>query len=91
MGITPVEFTTGEEEEIIDAEDKEIAEEEELVCPPQPTIIDDQIEHQVDVSEKVPNPPLIPVPYPKGSRELRSLSYGTAPAPKFLTQELNGL
>jgi hypothetical protein len=45
--------------------------------------IDDHIEHQVDVSEKVPNPPLIPVPYPRASREL---SYGTiGPLSKLIT------
>jgi hypothetical protein len=88
MGITQVEFTASEEEEVFDAEDKEITEEEGLFGPPQPVTIDDHIEHQVDVSDKVPNPPLIPVPYPKVSRALRSLSYGTAPAPKRLAREL---
>jgi hypothetical protein len=75
MGITRVEFTASEEEEAIDAEDKEITEEEGLFGPPQAENIDDHIEHQVDVSDKVPNPPFIPDPYPKASRELRSLSY----------------
>jgi Reverse transcriptase (RNA-dependent DNA polymerase) len=45
----------------------------------------------VDISDKIPNPPLISVPYPKGPRELRSLSYGTAPAPKRLARELKSL
>jgi hypothetical protein len=45
----------------------------------------------VDVSDIVPDLPLIPVPYPKGSRELRSLSYGTALAPKRLARELKRL
>jgi hypothetical protein len=86
-----MEFTASEEEEVIDAEDEEITEEEGLFGPPQPVTIDEHIEHQVDVSEKAPNPPLIPVPYPKGQRELRSLSYGTALAPKELARELKGL
>jgi hypothetical protein len=34
MGITKVEFTASEEEEIVDAEDEEIAEEERLFSPP---------------------------------------------------------
>jgi hypothetical protein len=34
MGITQVEFTASEEEEAIDAEDKEITEEEGLFGPP---------------------------------------------------------
>jgi hypothetical protein len=91
MGITQVEFTPSEEEEAIDAEDKEITEEEGLFGPPQPVAINDHIEHQVDVAYIVPNPPLIPVPYPKGSRDLRSLSYGTAPAHKRLARELQSL
>jgi hypothetical protein len=74
MGITQVEFTESEEEKFVDAEDEEIAVGEGLFGPSQPVTIDDQIEHHVDVSDKVPNPPLIPVPYPKGSRELRILS-----------------
>jgi hypothetical protein len=45
----------------------------------------------VDVSDKVPNPPLIPAPYPKRSREFRSLSYGCALSPKQLAQELKSL
>jgi hypothetical protein len=91
MGITQVELTAGEEEELIDAEDEEFTEDEGIFGPPQPVTMDDHIDHQVDVSHKVPNPPLIPVPYPKGSRELRILSYGTAPAPKRLARELKGL
>jgi hypothetical protein len=36
--------------------------------------------------------PIVPVPYPKVSRELRSLSYNTIrPAPKRMTRELQGL
>jgi hypothetical protein len=69
MGITQVKFTASEEEEIVDAVNEAIAEEEGSVGPPQPVTIDDCIENQVDVSDKVPNPPLIPEPYPKGSRE----------------------
>jgi hypothetical protein len=91
MGRNQVEFTASEEEEAIDAEDEAITEEEGLFGPPQPVTIDDHIEYQVDVSDKVPNPPLIPVPYPKGSRELRSLSYGTDTAPKRLARELKSL
>jgi hypothetical protein len=91
MGITQVEFTASDEEKIVDAEDEESAEEEGLFGPTQPVTIDEHTEHQVDVSDKVPNPPLIPVPYPKGSRELRSLSYGTAPAPKSLSLDVRGL
>jgi hypothetical protein len=54
--------------------------------------MDDPIEHQVDVSDKVHNPPLIPVPYPRASREVRSLSYGTnGPASKRMSRELKGL
>jgi hypothetical protein len=62
-----------------------------LFGPPQPVTIDDHIEHQVDVSDKVQNPPLIPVPYPKESRELRRLSNGAAPSPKRLARALKGL
>jgi hypothetical protein len=65
MGITEVEFTASEEEEAIDAEDEEITEEEGLFGPPQPIIVDKYIEYQVDASDKVPHPPLIPVPYPR--------------------------
>jgi hypothetical protein len=91
MGITQVEFTASEEEELIDAEDEGITEEEGIFDPHQPVTTDDHIEHQVNVSDKVPNPPLIPVPCPKGSRELRSVSFGTAPAPKRLARERKGL
>jgi hypothetical protein len=80
--ITQVEFTASEEEEIVDSEDNEIKEEEGIFGPPQRVTIVDHIEHQVDVSDKVPYPPFIPVPYPKGSIELRNLSYGTARAQK---------
>jgi hypothetical protein len=73
MGITQVELTPSEEEEAVDGEDKEIAEEEGLCGPPQPVTINYHIEHQVDVSDKVSNPTIIPVPYPKGSRELMEL------------------
>jgi hypothetical protein len=73
MGITQVEFTSTKEEED-DAKDEEITEEEGLFGPPQSVNDTDHIEHHVDVQDKVPNPPLIPVPYPKGSRELRSIS-----------------
>jgi hypothetical protein len=90
MGITQVEFTASEEEEIVDAEDEEIAEEEGLFGPHQPVTIEDHIEHQVDVSDKFLNQPLTPVPYTKGSRELRSLSYGTAMSLKRLARELKG-
>jgi hypothetical protein len=69
-----VELTAREEEEIVDAEGNEIAEEEGLFGPTQPVIIDDHIKLKVDVSGKV----LIPGPYQKESRELRSLSYGAA-------------
>jgi hypothetical protein len=61
MGITQVDFTASEEEEIVNAEEKEITEEEGLFGPPQPASIHDHIEYQVDVSDKVPNPPLVPV------------------------------
>jgi hypothetical protein len=54
IGIAQGEFTPSEDEEIVDAEDNEIAEEEVLFGPPQPAK-DDHIEHQVDVSDKVPN------------------------------------
>jgi hypothetical protein len=91
MGITQEEFTASEEEEYADAEDNEIADEERFFGPPQPVTIDDYIEDQVYVSDNVPNPPLLPVPYPNGSRELRSLSYRTVPAPKLMTRELKGL
>jgi hypothetical protein len=91
MGIAQVELTASEEEEMVDIDDEEIAEEERLFGPPQRVTITDHIEHQVDVSDKVPKPPLIPVPYPKGSRGLRILSYGTAMAPKRLTREVRGL
>jgi hypothetical protein len=91
MGITQVEFTASDEEEAVDTEEKEITEEEGLFGPPQPVTIDDHIEHQVDVSDKVPNPQLIPVPYPRGSRKLRSLNYGYTLAPKRLTRDLKGL
>jgi hypothetical protein len=40
------------------------------------------------VSDRVPNSLFLPIPYPKGSRELRSLSYEI---PKWMTQELNGV
>jgi hypothetical protein len=83
---TQVEFTASEEE-IVATEDEKTAEEDGFFGPLQP----DNVEHQVDVSYNVPNPQLIPVPYPKGSRELRSLSYGTAPAPKRLARDLRGL
>jgi hypothetical protein len=36
--------------------------------------------------------PIVPVPYPKASREFRSLQYGTiGPAPKRMTRKLRGL
>jgi hypothetical protein len=82
IGETQVELAASEEEVADDAEDDEIAEEKGLFVPPQPVTIDDRIEHQVDVSDIVPNPLLIHVPYPKGSRDLLSLSYGTALAPR---------
>jgi hypothetical protein len=53
---------------------KKIEEEEGFCVPSQPITIDNYIEHQIDLSDKVPNPPFIPVPYPKASRELKSLS-----------------
>jgi hypothetical protein len=63
MGNTQVEFTAREEEGIIDIEDDEF----EFFGPPRPITIEDHIKHQVDVSDKVPSPPLIPVPYPKAA------------------------
>jgi hypothetical protein len=87
MGITQVELTSIEVEEIVDTEDNEIAEEEGLFGPPQPVTIAQHVKLQMEVSEKVPNPPLIPVHYPKVSRELRSLTYRTAPAPKWMARE----
>jgi hypothetical protein len=40
-------------------------EEEGLFGPPKPHTIDDYMAHQIDGSDKVTNPPLIPVPYTK--------------------------
>jgi hypothetical protein len=57
MGITQVKFTASEHEEAVDAEGEEISEKEGLFGPPQPVTIDDHIENQVDVSDKLPNPP----------------------------------
>jgi hypothetical protein len=46
MGITQVEFTASDKEEIVEAEDEEIAEEEGLFHPPQPMYqIKSQIHH----------------------------------------------
>jgi hypothetical protein len=58
---------------------------------PQPPISeDDFVEQQMDVQPDTA--PIIPVPYPKVSRELRSLSYGTiGPAPTRMTRKIQGL
>jgi hypothetical protein len=47
----------------------------------------------MDIPPSIPTPtPIIPVLYPKVSRELQNLSYGTiGPAPKKNSQEVLGL
>jgi hypothetical protein len=90
MEITQVDFVSSEVEgEDVEDEEKIGAEQEgdNHVGPPPE---DHFVEQQMDVPPATA--PIIPVPYPKVSRELRNLSYGTIePAPKRMTRALQGL
>jgi hypothetical protein len=73
MEITQVAFVSSkvEDEEEVGAEQ----EGDYHVVPPPPITKDDFIKQKMDVP--LATAPIIPVPYPKVSQELRSLSYGT--------------
>jgi hypothetical protein len=79
--ITQVDFVSSEVEE------EEIEDEEEVDGPPPPITKEDFIEQKMDVPQAKAK--IVPVPYPKVSRELCSLKYGNiGPAPKRMTREL---
>jgi hypothetical protein len=78
-----------EEEE--GGEEEELNEEQEGPFDQQPTNEETHTELLVD-TKVIDRPSIIPVPYPKSTRELRSLSYGSiVPSPKKLSRELSGL
>jgi hypothetical protein len=93
MKITQVAFVSSEVEEDEIEDEEEVGAEQEgynHVGPPPPITEDDFVEQQMDVPQATA--PIAPVPYPKVSRELRSLQYGNiGPAPKRMTRELRGL
>jgi hypothetical protein len=93
MEITQVDFVSRQ------VEDEELEDEEEVraeqggdnhVGPPPPITEDDFVEKQMYVPPYTA--PIVPVPYPKVSRDLCSLNYGTiGPASKIMTRRLRGL
>jgi hypothetical protein len=73
MNITKVNFITSEVEEEEDGEEEE--QDEELLFDLPSTAEEDHTEQLVDTTT-ASKPSIVPAPYPKSKRELRSLSYG---------------
>jgi hypothetical protein len=91
MDINKVNYMTTEVEEEEGGEEEEPNEEEEGFSDLPSTTEEAQTELLIDatVTDK---PSIVPVTYPKSTRELRSLSYGTiGPAQKKLSSDLKGL
>jgi hypothetical protein len=87
-----VNFVTSEveAEEEVEVEDEQYVEQEVATALPSTTEYD-HTELLVDPTTTI-KPSIVPVPYPKSARKLRSLSYGTiGPVPKKLSRELRGL
>jgi hypothetical protein len=86
-----VNYITIEVEEEDGGEEEEPNEEQEGPLDLPPTTEEAHTELLIDTKVSY-KPSTIPVPYPKSTRELRILSYGSiGPAPKKLSGELKGL
>jgi hypothetical protein len=84
MDITKVNYMTTEVEEDEGGEEEEPNELQEVFFDQPPTTEEAHTELLIDTTA-TDKPSIIPVPYPKSTRELRSLIYGTmGPAPKKL-------
>jgi hypothetical protein len=92
MGISQVDFITSEvEKEEVDEKEKEELERKDYAVPPFPITNDDHTEQLMDVTTVAKSDTIV-VPYPKPTRELSCLSYGTVGLePKKISMDLKGL
>jgi hypothetical protein len=91
MDITKVNYMTTEVKEEEGGEEEDPNEEQDGFFDLPSTTEEAQTELLIDTTA-TDKPSIVPVPYPKSTRELRILSYGTMrPAPKKLSRELKGL